>query len=258
MARDRDWHSSYGDEGRRYESDRYRMRENQPGDFGEEMPWGGRDDMRDQWERGPRDRDTMWRPAGFDRDRGTMHPREGRPAPRQMWGGRFSSEPIERNDWHPERYGRANEWRGDVQPIGDDWHTGTPMRESYRGRGPKNFQRSDERIREMVCDRLEDHHDIDASDVEVTVNEGEVTLSGQVHDRHSKRLAEDVAESVPGVRNVANTLRVSNPIRGDVPGRSIYKMMKDEVHNMSSAADTARTGIAPTTPEERAPRGRNR
>ena len=32
-------------------------------------------------------------------------------------------------------------------------------------------------------------------------------LSGKVFDRTDKRLAEDVAESVPGVKNVQNNLR---------------------------------------------------
>jgi osmotically-inducible protein OsmY len=34
---------------------------------------------------------------------------------------------------------------------------------SNRGRGPKNYQRSEERIREDVCDRLSDDYLIDAS-----------------------------------------------------------------------------------------------
>ena len=37
---------------------------------------------------------------------------------------------------------------------------------------------------------------------------GEVVLSGTVDSRYSKRLAEDIAESVMGVSNVQNNLRV--------------------------------------------------
>jgi hyperosmotically inducible periplasmic protein len=82
-------------------------------------------------------------------------------------------------------------------------------RPSYRGRGPKNYRRSDEAIREDVCERLTMDHDIDATEVEVTVEEAVVTLSGSVSDRQAKRLAEDIAELVRGVRDVQNQLRVA-------------------------------------------------
>ena len=44
---------------------------------------------------------------------------------------------------------------------------------------------------------------------EVTVKDGEVTLSGTVEDRDAKRWAEDVAEHTGGVKHVQNNLRVS-------------------------------------------------
>ena len=80
---------------------------------------------------------------------------------------------------------------------------------SYRGLGPKNYRRSDERIREDVCERLTLDHYVDASDIEVEVREGVVMLSGSVEDRRTKRRAEDVAESVNGVRDVQNQIRVA-------------------------------------------------
>lgn len=83
----------------------------------------------------------------------------------------------------------------------------TPER-SHAGRGPKGYRRSDERIREDVCERLCDDPDIDASDVEVRVEQGEVTLTGTVPTRDEKRRSEDTAE-VTGVQNVRNLLRVS-------------------------------------------------
>jgi osmotically-inducible protein OsmY len=82
-------------------------------------------------------------------------------------------------------------------------------RPSYRGRGPKNYQRSDERIREDVCERLERDHHVDASDLEVTVADGVVTMSGTVQDRDMKRRAEDLVESCGGVRDVQNQIRVA-------------------------------------------------
>ncbi|HXG39880.1 MAG TPA: BON domain-containing protein [Candidatus Limnocylindrales bacterium] len=78
----------------------------------------------------------------------------------------------------------------------------------FAGVGPRNWQRSDERIRDDIAERLTDHPDIDASDIEVQVANGVVTLTGTVDDRRMKRLAEDVAESVSGVRDVRNELQV--------------------------------------------------
>jgi hypothetical protein len=77
------------------------------------------------------------------------------------------------------------------------------------GKGPKGYQRSDERIREDINDQLSDDYEIDASEIEVKVSNGEVTLSGSVGERNVKRLAEDIAESVSGVKNVENRIRIN-------------------------------------------------
>ena len=42
----------------------------------------------------------------------------------------------------------------------------------------------------------------------MSVKDGEVTLTGTVDERHAKRIAEDVAESVSGVKDVHNQVRV--------------------------------------------------
>src|SRR4029453_1306120 len=60
----------------------------------------------------------------------------------------------------------------------------------YRGRGPRGYTRSDERIEEDINDRLTDHPYLDASNIEVDVANSEVVLSGTVDGRHAKRLAE--------------------------------------------------------------------
>ncbi len=89
---------------------------------------------------------------------------------------------------------------------GDGYGTGAG---EHAGRGPRGYQRSDARIADDVCDRLTRHGWIDASDIEVRVEDGEVTLEGTVDSRPTKRLAEEVAESVSGVRDVHNRLRVA-------------------------------------------------
>jgi hypothetical protein len=78
----------------------------------------------------------------------------------------------------------------------------------YAGRGPRGYHRSDERIREEICDRFTEHGWLDATDIEVSVVDGEAKLLGVVTSRMAKRLAEDVAESVAGVVEVHNQLRI--------------------------------------------------
>jgi osmotically-inducible protein OsmY len=54
---------------------------------------------------------------------------------------------------------------------------------------------------------------IDASDMEVTVKEGEVTLAGSAHARAEKRRVEDRIEGVSGIRDIHNQLRISGDRR---------------------------------------------
>ncbi len=81
-------------------------------------------------------------------------------------------------------------------------------RRGHSGVGPRGYTRSDERIREDVCDRLCDDWRVDPSDVEVNVVNGEVTLTGTVDSRQARRHAEDLADQVSGVRHVQNNIRV--------------------------------------------------
>ena len=80
---------------------------------------------------------------------------------------------------------------------------------NHRGKGPRNYKRSDERLQELVCDLLYDCADLDASNIEVSVKDSEVILSGEVNEKYEKRLAEDLAENVAGVSNVENRIRVN-------------------------------------------------
>lgn len=78
----------------------------------------------------------------------------------------------------------------------------------HTGKGPKGYERSDEQITHDVNERLWLDGSVDATEVEVSVDNGEVTLSGTVADRRMKRIAADLAEDVAGVRDVFNQLRV--------------------------------------------------
>lgn len=92
--------------------------------------------------------------------------------------------------------------------FGDEQAQNRREQDEYRGRGPRGYIRSDERIREDVNDRFTDDGRLDASDIGVEVDHCEVTLTGQVGSREDKRRAEDIADAVSGVKHVQNNLRV--------------------------------------------------
>ena len=89
----------------------------------------------------------------------------------------------------------------------------------HTGRGPRGWQRDDSRIEEDVCETLTRHPLLDASHMEVRVEQGEVTLSGTVEDRDSRRLAEDVAASCRGVHDVHNRLRTRRSRYDEITSR---------------------------------------
>jgi len=136
---------------------------------------------------------------------------------RLAYGGRTGERGSERESGFRNWWDRAADevlsWFGDgsaerrrrTYDSRDERARGTGK---FRGRGPKNYRRSDERIREEINDRLTENEWLDASDVDVNVNSGVVILSGSVDSRYAKRLAEDIADSVSGVINVQNNLRV--------------------------------------------------
>lgn len=97
---------------------------------------------------------------------------------------------------------------GNMGPEVGGSFTDEPLRGPHSGKGPKSYKRPDARIHEDACDALTEHHDIDATHVEVTVKDGEVTLEGTVDSRASKRLAEDIIHGVRGVFDVHNRLRI--------------------------------------------------
>ncbi|MGE0130807.1 MAG: BON domain-containing protein [Blastocatellales bacterium] len=79
----------------------------------------------------------------------------------------------------------------------------------FAGRDPRGYRRSDGSISEDVNEYLARYGQIDARQIHVSVDDGEVTLSGTAATREEKRLAEDVAGACPGVKEVRNKLRVN-------------------------------------------------
>lgn len=144
-------------------------------------------------------RDYAVRGSGEDLDSG-----------RVQFGRRYRESDTYRHDNDRDPGSRGNYDRGsgdaDFQGSRSQEHTSDLQ---FRGRGPRGYRRSDDRIREDVCDVLTDDANVDATEIEVVVKDGEVMLTGSVNSRDQKRRAEAIAERVSGVRDVQNSLRVT-------------------------------------------------
>jgi hypothetical protein len=146
-----------------------------------------REDPRDRPDYGQADYSTDW---GYDAEEGPYR--------------RFSPDDPE--------YGRRMD-AGDYRPVESpprSWKdragaffSPDPTREraSVR-RGP-----SDRVLWAVIVERLEDERRLDLRDVEVVVENREVTLNGTVRRKEDKRRIEDVAD-IEGIRHVQNNLRV--------------------------------------------------
>jgi hypothetical protein len=88
----------------------------------------------------------------------------------------------------------------------DDELSGRPH---HRGQGPRDWNRDDQLVYEAVCERLLRNRLIDARGMEVDVEEGVVTLRGQVRAAADPRLADRLARATPGVREVRLELTFS-------------------------------------------------
>jgi hypothetical protein len=121
-----------------------------------------------------------------------------------------------------EPMGYQGAGRGNVGRPGDgDYGQRYDARGGHRGKGPKGYARSDERIRELVSEALADDDYIDASHIEIAVKNGDVTMTGTVEDRRTKRMAEDCVERVSGVKDVQNQLRVQSESGNPSDGGSV-------------------------------------
>lgn len=85
---------------------------------------------------------------------------------------------------------------------------------NYGGVGPKNYKRPDERIYEEICEVLTLDPDIDATEVEVDVKDGVVTLKGFVETKTLKRYAESAIEHIYGVKDIHNEITLPEKASG--------------------------------------------
>ena len=215
-SRERGYGFGYGrgreGDGDRFDGDEWRTRDDDRDEF---------DDFRRSGRNPERYRQSRWqrpelRYSGYEGSDDEFEDDRGR-----FFGGR--SEVRDELGYGRERYatggrsGRSFTGSSGRSPYGGSG--GDPATAIYQveawtisgphtGRGPKGYRRSDQQLIEEVCQRLERHGDVDASEIDVKCDNGVVTLEGKVDDRRTKRLVEECAESVYGVDDVMNHLEV--------------------------------------------------
>ncbi|MCR5880528.1 BON domain-containing protein [Phenylobacterium sp. J367] len=125
----------------------------------------------------------------YDRDRGAAY-------------RRFSADDpdyVRRMDDGDYRRDEGRSWRERTGGL----FGGRPAED----RSPRRRGSSDRVLWAVIVERLEDERRLDLRDVEVIVEDREVTLNGTVRRKEDRRRIEDIAD-IDGVRHVQNNLRV--------------------------------------------------
>lgn len=217
-----------------------------------EQGWGRRNVGRDTWggDAGRNYGSSFGASDDYDRYAGSRNDDERYRTASRGYGARDEDRRGygDRNAWDRTR-DEVSSWFGD-----DDAERRRRMDErreertsyrtgDHRGKGPKGYRRSEERIREDVCERLSYDDRLDASNIDVRVQGDEVVLTGTVHDREQKHRAEDLVESISGVRNVENNIKVD---RGAGRQMHDYTGNTDEVGGIGRESGTTNELIRDT------------
>jgi osmotically-inducible protein OsmY len=183
---------------------------------------------------------------GDDRDYGVSR--------RGFEANEYDRNQYNRDQYNRDQYNRDQRFERENQPLlergsQDSFWFGAAERargerDSHQGRGPKNYVRSNERIRDDINDRLTDDHHIDASEIEVHVENGEVTLNGSIENRNQRHRAELIAEQVSGVTHVQNNLRVHARQAGLQQGQA--NQTQNSGDQSKAASGTAHPALAAT------------
>jgi len=162
---------------------------------------------------------TEKRWQGAHRNRGARSSRDARSSlegileslARQKGNGLFERIVNDIGAWADDSSdGRGRPRRDDVVDgsVDDGYVDEQAEAHSMRGRGPKNYRRSEQRILDRVVDALQDDTQLDATDIEVTIKGGDVVLDGHVRSRQDKHRAENIAAQATGRSDVDNRIRV--------------------------------------------------
>ncbi|MDB5444856.1 MAG: transport-associated periplasmic or secreted lipoprotein [Phenylobacterium sp.] len=133
------------------------------------------------------------------------------PSPGEGYGASLAP-----GDYRADLNGRTRSWTGlpgenDIASDHDGWNPGPDADDALHGAsaglGPDGWRRTDERLRETICEQLWADRILDAHAIKVGVEEGVVTLVGEVRHASDVRLAEILTrEAAPGAE-VRNQLR---------------------------------------------------
>lgn len=187
----------------RYDEDDWQPRQSR-----RDEPWGYGDlsagrgpgqSGRGDWTRAPQPNPNS------DAQRGDYRAHFGAERGHSRDSGYFGSGDPSSTSGAPGGYAEANSGEKGSGAYGSP--RGRPG-EDFRGRGPKNYVRTDERLRDDIADRLSADPQIDASDIEIAVQEGRVTLTGTVDRRQTRYRVEDIVDACHGVREIDNQLGI--------------------------------------------------
>ena len=184
------------------------------GDFGQGDSGGGRSGWSGQ---------DRYGQSGYGQ--GNYRPRGGQGSQRGAYGSPGGwSEPSGEG----QQYGQGGDYGGSNPGYGygdqgygsQGWgNQQSSQRGQHHGKGPKGYQRSDERIKELLSERLREDPEIDPSEVTITVQGGKITLEGTVDSRQAKNAIEEAADQF-GASDVQNNLRVQRSGQQGKQGKS--------------------------------------
>ncbi|MCH2487322.1 MAG: SWFGD domain-containing protein [Erythrobacter sp.] len=167
------------------------------------------------------------RNRGFGSDYDNNYDRSGR-----NYGGSYDRS-SRNNRGNREERGFFDKAGDEVASWFGDEDAERRRRQDHSGRGPANYERSNERLLEDACERLTHDRGVDASNINVTADNNEITLDGTVDSRMAKRRAEDCVHDISGVNHVQNNLRVSES--------NSYSSSGSTYQNTTSTSDTTTT-----------------
>lgn len=242
-----DTHAQWERGGQRYGNDERSIADRYAGYGGTTGNFPGRESGRDEYGYGWNATHTGGRQDFDERSR-----REGRPGmggqgvDDTTWRGRSGAgSAVHRDSWdvgQNPRHGGIWDSFADEAGFGDPG--GARHGDIARDRqGPKGYSRSDERIREFICERLAQQSRLDVSDVSISVNNGCVTLEGTVPERRMKHAIEDAADNCWGVKEVENRLRVGATMTGvqALGGDNVGRQMGEAASDLQSGEGGSKT-----------------
>jgi osmotically-inducible protein OsmY len=168
-------------------------------------------------------RSSEWRPEEFSRQR-------------QGYGRQYESQSFDQ----PYPPGFQSEFGSSQGSRYGSGRQGYSEYGAHRGKGPKGYTRSDDRLKEIICEKLTDDPMIDASEINVEVTSQIVRLTGTVDDRSTKYDVEELIEHCGGVKDIDNQLRVRS-------GSSQRSQLGSQGGSMESATGSYGSGTGQTS-----------